>query len=345
MNEIEASPNNSPVKVCLKCGNPEIVKDVPNPLCAECRNAAIKFPIPVWVKIFGGAIVLLVIFGLINLPASLALALNIERGIAAGKQYKFATANKYFSAAVRMDSTNTEANEHLIIAAYYNADMYAFIQSINRIADKTFEEDELLDKVNMLAGKANYYFASDSFYTVEQQYASTNEIPDSVYCRFINNDDNVYEKTLFASKLFDNKMYKSCDSVCHIILDKDDENFSALALMGSTKRFENQADSALHYCDRMLAMNNELYYASCLKARALLKLKRNQEALQLVTACKNADSTDAYTLATLALVYHFNKQYQQRDALLQHAERQMNDSASAQIFQYVHDVINNKETL
>jgi tetratricopeptide (TPR) repeat protein len=346
MSAIEISNTDLPATTCLKCGSTDVVKNVPNPLCIECRTAAIKFPIPLWVKIFGACILLLVIFSLINLPQSLTLGLSLERGIAAEQQHKFVTAQRYFTQAINLDSNNTEANEHLMIASFYNYDMMGFIQSGNRIAGKTLDDDDLLERVNRLANKTNYYFPSDSFSLIQQQFASADAIPDSVYINYIKqNTDNMFEETMFASLLFDRKDYHRCDSLCHIILDTDDENFAALYLMGSAKRFENQADSAVYYCDRMIAMNNELTYARCLKARALLKLKRNDEAMQLVMDCKNADSTSAYTLATLALVYHSEHNAAKRDAVLSNAEKKYNDSANAEIFQYVHDVINNKEPL
>ena len=115
--------------------------------------------------------------------------------------------------------------------------------------------------------------------------------------------------------------------------------------MASAKRFENQPDSSIEYCDRMINMNNEYTYALCLKARALLKLQKDNEAMQLVMSCKKDDSTDAYTLATLALVYHCEHDVAKRDAVLKDAERKYSDSTDAQVFQYVHDVINNKESL
>jgi tetratricopeptide (TPR) repeat protein len=346
MSDIQTNETASPESRCLNCGSPDIIKNVPNALCADCRNAAVKFPIPAWVKIFGGAILVLVIFTLVNLPHSLTLGLNLERGIAAEAEHNFVTAQRYFGQVIRIDSANTEANEHLMIAAYYNSDISLFIQAANNIGDKSLEQDELFNRANALSAKSRYYFPSDSFYTIIQQYTSANDIPDSIYISYIrHNNDNIYEQTLFAGKLFDNKLYRECDSLCHVILNTDEENISTLCLLGSAKRFENQPDSAIYYCNQVLAMNREYHYASCLKARALLKLNKTSEALQIVTDCKNADSTEAYTWATLALVYHVNNQPQQRDAVLEHAEKTLGDSATAPIFQYVHDVINHKESL
>ncbi len=346
MSDIQFSETALPAKVCFDCGNPDIVKDVPNALCTECRNAAIKFPIPVWVKLFGGGILLLVLFSLINLPQSLTLGSNLEKGIAAEEQQKFVTAQRYFMQVIKLDSNNTEANEHLMVAAYYNYDLANFLKAGNRIGNKTLDEDDLLNKVNALADKTNFYFPSDSFYAIEQRYTSEEHIPDSVYINYINNnDENVFEETLYASVLFDRKDYHRCDSMCNIIIQTDGENFAALGLMASAKRFENQPDSSIAYCDRMINMNSEYTYATCLKARALLKQQKNDEAMQLVKQCILTDSTNAYTLATLALTYHCMHDAGKRDAVLQNAERRNSDSSNAGVFQYVHDVINNKETL
>lgn len=76
-------------KVCMNCGNPEIIKDALNPLCEECRAKFIKFPIPLWVKVFGGAIAALVIFSLFTLPANLSTGITFEKGIKAEKKEIF----------------------------------------------------------------------------------------------------------------------------------------------------------------------------------------------------------------------------------------------------------------
>lgn len=337
--------DNIPVKACIKCGNPDIVKDAPNALCVECRTSAIKFPIPLWVKLFAGGIVLLLLFSLINLPQSLTLGVVLEKGIHAADENKYVTAQHYFEEAVKLDSDNVEANAHLLIAAYYNNNMLDFLKAGERLSGKNLDDDVLLAKVNTLAARTDYYFASDSFYSIQQQYAPGDNIPDSIYERFAREDNHVYEQTLYTNILFDRKNYRACDSLAHVILNIDGENMPVLGIMGSAKRFEDQPDSAVYYCDKLLAMNNEFSYATCLKARALLKLKKNEEALQLVMDSKRNDSANVYTLATLALVYHFSNKPAQRDAVLLQAEKNLSDSTDIQVFQYVHDVMNNKESL
>lgn len=345
MNYLEQANDQPATKTCLLCGDVNIVPGKPNPLCSSCRESAIKYPIPSWVKGFGIAILLLLALSVCFLPSNLSEAIALQKGIKAEQQKNFVTAEQYFQQAVKLMPANTAAYGHLMLASYYNGNFYSFAEAANNLSGKQIPDNEqLIKKLNILFAKADYYFAPANFTEIENRYKSIDSIPDSVYIHYIKtNEEKLYVQTSYANSLLNQKRYYSCDSIAHIILDTDEENLAALTFMASAKRFENQPDSSIFFCNRILAMNNELLYAKVMKARALLKMKKNNEALQLALDCNKADSTDAYTKATLALIYHFNHQVLERDAIIRQSANK--DSISAQIFQYVFDVMNNKETL
>ncbi len=56
------------------------------------------------------------------------------------------------------------------------------------------------------------------------------------------------------------------------------------------------------------------------------------------------DAHDAYSNATLAMAYHFNKMIKERDAVIEQ-EKQSRDSSAIQYIQYAIDVIGDKEKL
>jgi len=88
-------------------------------------------------------------------------------------------------------------------------------------------------------------------------------------------------------------------------------------------------------------MNRENVFALSNKARSLLKLHKDKEALELARTTQEIDNNDGYALATLCLAYHFNGKQTERDALI---ERSRNDSTKAFFFEYALDVITKKES-
>jgi hypothetical protein len=80
--------------VCAGCEGPLYEQKGRTPICNECRERFIRYPIPGWIKIFGGAILLLMVFGLTRLPANLSAAIHQKRGERAMAEHRYATAQR-----------------------------------------------------------------------------------------------------------------------------------------------------------------------------------------------------------------------------------------------------------
>lgn len=331
---------------CINCANPVILKGYPNDLCAECREKFIKFPIPGWIKLFAAAICLLVIFGLFKLPQSLSMGTTFEKGINAEEEKKYMTEAKQMQAVLKMNPDYKDAKAHLMIASFYNSDLLTFSQMASDLSGATLSDDDLFNRVDLLMKTAADYYPSDSLIEwAKQNPDSSNGLTEDIVLNYLKKyPDDLFAKSQYASLLYEKAAYTSCDSICREILKTDKDYLPVLNLLPGLKRMEGDTKGSLEYCDHMLSLNKESVYAISCKARTLLKLDRNKEALELALQSIALDANDAYSNATLAMAYHFNKMIKERDAVIEKV-KQSQDSSAIQYIQYAIDVIGDKEKL
>jgi len=67
--------------LCINCGKCEADEKYPNKLCTDCRDSFIKFPIPLWIKIFAAAVGAVVLISMVTLPKSLSTSIHHKRGM------------------------------------------------------------------------------------------------------------------------------------------------------------------------------------------------------------------------------------------------------------------------
>jgi tetratricopeptide (TPR) repeat protein len=314
------------------------------PLCEDCRNLFIKFPIPKWIKGFGIGILAVLIFSLVSLSKYLQTGIEYERGLKAEENRNYLTAQRHFQKVVEKEPDYKEGQSHLLIAAFYNGDFETVRTTYGNLEHKTFEEDDqaIVEKVTAVLDRYTTYMPSDSFMTVIEKHGKNiDSIPAREYVHFLQqHPTDLYAACSYAYLLEDQKRHAEADSILTAVLAMDAENKTALSLKVPVKREINQFDSAYYYVNQMLAINHEDLFAFASKARVLLKEKKDDEALQLAQKCREMDEHDAYSLATLALVYHFKKEIKERDKIM---ARLGNDSTAGSSAAYVQAVISGKE--
>lgn len=328
---------------CTNCGSHSAEYDSPSKLCAECRTKFIRFPIPLWIKGFGLGIALIVVLALTKLPAQLSLGVSLERGKAAIEERNYLTAQQHLEDFAVKVPDSEDGQAHLLIASFYNQDFEAFGNAYSKLEGKEVENNDLYERVSSLLNLADNYFPTDSFDVVLARYDNdAAQIPDTAYENFLHGRVNeIYASTAYASKLYDAEDYPKCDSILKVVLRVDDEYIPAYALLATTKRQQDSFELSLKYCDKALAINQENPAAMCSKARTLVKMKRDKEALALAKRAFSLNSLDGYVQSTMALVYHFNNQVKERDEMLQTALK--TDTASDGYAKHVLSVINGKE--
>lgn len=333
-------------KACINCGNPQILHGYPNALCEECREKYIKYPIPVWVKIFGTTVLVLVVFALFSASKSFSLGIRYEKGIKAEEAKKYVTEQQIMQALVKENPDYLEAKAHLMIAAFYNGDIATATEMSQKMANQKFDDDELLAKANAVVHEAESEQPHDSLNKyMELMPDSTGGIPDSIYIRIIKADpDDLYTKVKYASILIDQNNYPLADSLLTSVLRIKPNFISALELKISITRANRNINDCLHYCHQLLDINSQSVYAISCIARSYLKTGEVEKGLQYAREAILIQPNDPYANATIVLAYHFNKMIKERDALILKIN-QGKDSLMKSYLTFPLDVINHKDSI
>jgi tetratricopeptide (TPR) repeat protein len=333
-------------QTCIGCKSPDILQGYPNRLCAECRESYIKYPIPSWIKAFGAAIALLVVFSSINVYKNLIVGIHYERGVKAENGKRYLTAQKEFEKSLTKLPDNADARAHLLIAAFHNQDFLTLAKCSELLEGKTFEDQELFQKAELIFSLAPKYFPDDSLRTFSEKYGQVKDgIPEAALQEYYAKHPDDFTAALqYAALLMNEKQFDKADTICEGLLKNDAEYTPALMLLSASKRYQHDAQGALTFIDRLLEINKEDIYALSSKARVMVMLKKDKEALELALQAKHLAEIDPFNIATLAIVYHYNHNVTERDKLIAMA-KSSKDSTMTTYFSYAMDIINNKEKL
>jgi hypothetical protein len=338
-NPIEPEVSNAPEEnSCINCGSPDIVDGHRNKLCAPCRQKFIKFPIPLWVKLFGAGIAVIMVISLIWLPRNIKAAVYLSRAEKAEAGLNYVTEQKELEKAKALVPGSLDIQSHLAIAAFYNEDLPAIIEADKIISTRNFEDTALLRKVENVMNGLRDYFPSDTFTNVLGRYKNK-AIPDTAYQHYLKKFPmDIYATYSLAASYLNQEKYAPVDTLLSKALSIDPGFIVAMDLKTMVKRELNQPDSSIYYSDKLLAINHQALYAMSSKARTLLKTRKNKEGLQLALDCYKIDKNMAYNTATLAIGYHFNNDFKNRDAIIRSAK----DSLTIAYLEYAKDIISNK---
>jgi hypothetical protein len=329
----------TPEPACAQCGNPEYVEGHATRLCASCRQSLIKFPIPLWVKLFGAAIVLLMVVALVLSPNNFTAAIALSRAQRYEKAHLYVSEQKELNKALAIVPGSKQAQAHMAIASFYNADMVTYGDMMNNLVGKEFEDAELLRELNNLSAYAKDYYPTDTLNKLYEQYK--NGIPDTTYQHYIQqHPEDVFAQYAYASTVFNKENYGKSDTLLAEILKITPHHVYALFMQSIAKRELGQLEASVACCNKMLQENPQQVMALSSKARTLLKQGRFKDGLNMAVKAKQLDSSFYYNEATLALAYHLNKQTRQRDAIMKHARQ---DSTLAGYMQYANEVISGKK--
>ncbi|WDF56489.1 hypothetical protein [Mucilaginibacter sp. KACC 22063] len=226
-----------------------------------------------------------------------------------------------------------------LIAAYYNNDLETVAKAGDLLAGKDFEDSIKLGRINKILVEMRNFYPSDTFKNTFDKYKNQ-PVNDTIYSHYVKTHaEDGYAKWFLANVYIRKEDYSKADDLLSDLLLNDPELLAALNDKIMVKRELNQPDSSLYYADKLLSINKESLYGLSSKARTLLKIKKNKQGLELALKCFNLEKNFPYNQATLALAYHYNKYYKQRDELL---NRINIDSTTAAYMQYARDVISNK---
>ncbi|HLZ85642.1 MAG TPA: hypothetical protein VKQ52_00325 [Puia sp.] len=329
---------------CANCGKPALEGDYPTALCKDCRDHFSRLSVPPWIMVFAAGIGVILVFSLFTFPKNIALGVHLERGKNAMEKGNYYTAEKELRKALEKFPDNVEANGNLIIASFYNQDYETMAKLVKKLESVNIEDKALYSHISETLEKADRYFPGDSINAFMKDHPRPADIDDSDWANYLGrNPEDCYAMMTYASAVFDKKDYVRCDSILQRVLKVDDTYFTALLLETSVKRELGDMEASLGYARRILAVNHESAYGMATEARTLLRLKKDQPALELALRANSLRPNVIYIEASLVLAYHFNGRAGDRDALLKSARSQVADSTDREAMQYVQDVMDHKE--
>ncbi|MFN8242623.1 MAG: hypothetical protein U0X40_01105 [Ferruginibacter sp.] len=343
-NTVPVSAGTGQAGGCINCGHPVVEQGYPNPLCADCRQRFIRFPIPNWIKFFGAGIGLIFLFSLYKIPKNISLGLHLEKGKTAVAEKKYITAQQELEKFLKGLPQHVEARCYLIIASFYNQDYVTMSRVFNEVKGENIDDKELFAAVQQILDESPDYFPDDKLLeTLHQHGDDINKLSLADLKQYLDsNKENNYAATVYAALLIENKDTARADSLIDKVLQRKPDLSTALLLAAGQNRVERKFDASLAACDRMLLNNKEDILAFASKARTLLWMKNDKEALKAVQTAAALAPDNVYVKATLLLAYHFTNQVEKKNALLKEYSN-MKDTAARSSLQYAVDVINGKE--
>lgn len=338
-------PESSYGRDCANCGQPAMQEAHPTALCSECREQFTRLSIPLWVKVFMGAIGALLLFSLYTLPGNIALGMHLHRGEKAIGQKNYNTAEIELKRVTAKAPYNVEANGHLLVAAFYNQDFEVLNDTYKKIHMENIDDAELLAKIDFVLDKAARYSPGDSFDSFTTAHPQLPAVTDTAWRNyFAGNADDPYAMMEYSSMLYDKENYAAADSMMNLVLKVDNEYFAALMMQTSVKRELGDLEGSLAVGEKMLSLNHESVRGLSTQARTLLRMKKDQPALGMALKASEIDPQDPYARATLILAYHFNGYLKEKNDLVKVAMMAgAKDSTAKTDLQYALDVMDHKE--
>jgi len=334
----DLNPEYEAKAVCASCASPDVLDEHPVKLCANCRDNFIKFPIPLWVKLFGAGIGVVMIISIIWLPKNFETAIALSKAEKAEKNKNYITEQHELEKAEKGIPNLADLSAHMVIASFYNLDMVTMGAALKKIENKSIDDADLIRRVNDVVAAMRSYYPSGAYDTAFSRYK---KVPDTALQRFVRlNPTDVNAIYMLAQSYIEKEKYNEADTILSRVLQIEPDLLPGMYSKGMVKREIDQLDSSIYYCDKALEIDHQSVYALSCKARTIMKSGRHKEGLDMALKVEQLNKTDPYNTSTLAIAYHFNSNFAMRDQLLHKAEK---DSTLASYMKYARDVISGKE--
>lgn len=295
---------------CANCDNPQVEHGFATPLCTECREALIKYPIPRWLWLFAAGIALLLVYNIVKLPRFLNAARHLTLAEQGVHDRNYHTAYKEAGLVLQDFPEHIEAHSYRLIAAAYNIDQHAFAKEAIYLLDKPVTDENLFAKVNTAVDYLSSIASTDSL--LLQKLPLTTTLPLKEQIRFFDsvavNDGSVanisYCGVYIAGSLMDAEELPQARRILEKSLDVSPGHYAATMSYISTLRQMGDLEKANKMCDEILERNHEDAYAMSAKARVEMRLKHMDIAEDLALEAIRLDPMSDHALASQALILH-----------------------------------------
>lgn len=307
---------------CKNCGSTDVVQGFSIPLCQECRQRFTKYPIPTAIKIFSAIIIAIMTFSLFSFPESLKAGIAFERGLRAETGKKFITAAKEYEKAVEIFPNSFIACGKLFVAYVKNHQFVEAEEAFNMINGKessNSDEVRIIDEANAALGYLDqYYNISEGLIDLIGQYSegSPEIFADKLKEYTSQNHDDYWGLYYYSNILFDLERYDESKAASLKALSMNADIYEIRLAAASAYRQTGEFDKAIEQCNIVLEENVECVDAYAALSKIDLKRHQYEDALGTALHAYSLDNNNYNAVHTLALAYHFNGMYSDRDSFM-----------------------------
>ncbi|WP_099188847.1 tetratricopeptide repeat protein [Tepidibacter mesophilus] len=252
--------------ICCNCKEEEALENHPTDLCKNCREAYIKYPIPIWIKALSVIVLIIMIFSLMHFKSSLIGAVNYERGLKAEKELKYVTAQNSYKKALDQFPESELLKSRLFIASVKGDNLEEIETAYDEILKIEYYDKDLL-----------------------------NEVQSAI---------NLYGKNFFITNGIEEILQNKNLSIDQVIsslekLTKSNENENicgAYYYLGSAFYSNKEYEKAISAFDTAYSINPEIYFFKIPKATCYTELGDYEKAKEVLkeTFTFNKEYTPAY---------------------------------------------------
>lgn len=304
--------------ICCNCEEKEALKDYPTDLCENCREAYIKYPIPIWIKALSVIVLIVVIFSLMHFKSSLIGAVNYERGLKAEKELKYVTSQNAYKKALdqfpesellksrlfitsvkgdNLDQSDKFYNEILKITYYdRDKDLFSEVQSAVDLYEKYFFTEELEKIVQ------NENFSIDQLISGLENLAKSD------------NNENIGGIYFYlGSAYYENKEYEKAISALDTAYSINPDMYSFKIPKSTAYRELGNYEKAKEVLKETFTFNKE--YVPAYVSLSFINLKEHnyEEALKNAQQAYSIDKNSLSGVTALAISSHYLKNENERD--------------------------------
>jgi len=295
-------------KLCRNCKTKEYLEGYPSPLCSDCRQLYIHYPIPRWIKLFALGVLLIMFLGLIRLPSYLHAAIHLSRAEKAMNTNHYLTAERELGIVLQYFPNHLQSNGRMIVACVYNGHFSSLEKPYEKLVNKNLNDQDLVWQINNATKNLELYIIQDS--TLNNKIETIKYEPEKLKNLFKNLDsvdcpDILAAGTEIADKLYDLNDFKGSEMILDKLLIRKKDYRGAISLMSSVKRKLGKYDEAITLCDQLLQMNCEDVAAISHKVRIELKRKNDAQATKYADEAMKIDSKNIFAMEAMAMIDYY----------------------------------------
>ncbi len=331
---------------CISCGS-SFLTEGKTPLCHECREHFIHFPIPNGIKIAAGVILLVILYSLFSLFTKMDSTLCLLRGKRAESRKEFISAGRYLDQFLKKNPHHIEGNAYLLIASYYNSDAKDLGKAYSELENRNIEDAFLVARLQDVLERYSINFKSDSLNAFMQGVKDT-VLSQEILVKYLEKNPADLSATYALAALYiEDSIYTRAEEMLDSLYNEHPKSVEIYSGLISAKRYVGKYEEALKLCDNIIKYDNkEDVSALSQKVRILIVTHKEQEALRLAKNTLKIKPDDTYALTTLALAYHFNQNTIERDKTMKLLEVKTKKSEEDLVYiNAAKDIINGKKKL